>query len=325
MNKLIKFLGSYIFLLVIWGVFLMSPILSLIRFELINGKFIGNFHIGGLTTILYYFPLIISLIALVALAMHFRDFISGKIIQKESRKPLILLTSVTFLFLLLAGRLLNLEDANYPNFIYGHYGITISQLKLMSFICSLEVLGFIAANIYLIRVGGSKLGTNNNSISLSERASFYIAILGLLSMLVLSSSTFFEWKNLMSDARSNYTGRIGNDYQYLKLISSNTPTDIKVVLPPQGDLWPAIGNQPVARYFLFPRTLISGELVNNQIFADSLAEVYFPEINSTNSRPNWPIVNTKNKTVIFDTITQIKYKDLKAMNTDTNKFYKIIF
>lgn len=54
--------------------------------------------------------------------------------------------------------------------------------------------------------------------------------------------------------------RIGPEaYDYYKFVRDNTPTDARILIPPQGLPWPRIGNAAYSRYFLYPRYLVSGK------------------------------------------------------------------
>jgi hypothetical protein len=134
-----------------------------------------------------------------------------------------------------------------------------------------------------------------------------------------------SWPILKRGSNEGYEGKVGVDYKYIKLLSENSPEDAIVIHPPQGNKWPAIGNQPVLRYFLFPRTLVSGALISKQKFVESLGEAFFVVIDPGGER-EWPLIDYKNKTLIFNEFDYIKYKKLLLIyGNDVSKVYKINF
>ena len=54
--------------------------------------------------------------------------------------------------------------------------------------------------------------------------------------------------------------RWGDFYDYMVFIQDNTPEDAVIYHPPQIKPWEFEGNQALIRYFLFPRTLVSGSI-----------------------------------------------------------------
>lgn len=48
-------------------------------------------------------------------------------------------------------------------------------------------------------------------------------------------------------------------YDYVDFVKANTPENSRILIPPQGFPWPQTGNAAYMRYFLYPRTLMSGK------------------------------------------------------------------
>src|SRR3990170_1501120 len=98
-------------LVLLWLAFLLSPLISVFRLYFLVKKDIFNIHIAGLSAFFLYLPFFISFTSLV--------------------------------FLVIARILLVWEEKNYPNFLYSHFGLTVSQVETMSFVVTLELFVFL--------------------------------------------------------------------------------------------------------------------------------------------------------------------------------------
>src|SRR3990170_2329783 len=239
-QKLLHAIYEPVVLILLWLSFLLSPLLSVFRLYFVVKSDILNIHIVGLSTLFLYFPFFISSAVLIILIFWFRRFIDKKI-SETHKKTLRFLSISSVVFLVIARGLLVLEQKNYPNFLYEHFGLTVPQMELMSFVAALELIVFLFMLLY------------NRSFKLTKQ---------------------------------NRQGRATG---------------------------PAIGNQPVLRYFLFPRTLISGALLDNQEFAQQIGIAYFVEIDPLSHLTHWPKIDERNKTIIFDERTEIKYKTIETV------------
>jgi hypothetical protein len=251
---------------------------------------------------------------LIILALWFKRFVDGRYLDIH-KETLVLLSVLTLIFLIIAGILLNREYNNYPNYLYERYGLTLSQLEFMSFVAALELLTFLTIFTYGLKTKVGKIGRTpvlkrQAKESGTERASFFLAIIGLVSMIIFSIRPFFNWPVMLSEAQGGFERKVGVHYKYIKSLAIHVPKDETIIHPPQGNKWPAIGNQPVIRYFLFPRRLVSGALMENQEFAESMNTAYFTEMDVDIDLTHWPEINAKNKFVIFDEKTEIYYQKM---------------
>lgn len=311
-NKLLKILKNPLSLFLLWMSFLLSPLLAFFRLHYVVDKNFFGSHIRGLSTLLFYFPFIMSALAFTVLTLWLKGLVEEKLLNFH-KKILLVLSVLTLIFLVVAVKLLNLQYSNYPNYLYEHYGLTLSQLELMSFVAALGLLTFIVVFLYGLRskIGGKSISRKQVKMSEMKDASYFVAIIGILCLIILSGQTFINWPILSREARGDFENKVGVHYKYLESLAEHVPKDGTIIHPPQGDKWPAIGNQPVIRYFLYPRKLISGVLMNNQEFAENLGSVYFVEIDPDLERTHWPEINKDKALVIFDEKTEISYKELK--------------
>lgn len=309
MKKIYQLLLSPQALTIIWVIFLCSPILGVLRLKFLINPSLNTFHINGLSSVIYYFPYLLSIIALLIIVLRFVAFTKGKLIS-ESKYNMWFISLLTIGFLVVSQILINSEYSEYPNYLYSRFGITINQLKSMSFVASLQVMVFISLSVYKMSLY-NKLKTTAETLP-RYKIPFYISTVGILCLFAMSLATLTDWRILSREAGEGYEGKVGIDYKYIELIQKNAPESAQVIHPPQGDKWPAIGNQPVLRYFLYPRTLISGALLTNNEISAEIMSAIFVVIDKDGSR-NWPLIDIKNKKISFNESNYINYNSLSVI------------
>jgi hypothetical protein len=144
-----------------------------------------------------------------------------------------------------------LEAKTYPNYVFSRFHIQfINLIPIISyglfFLLWLETKNIInkkfqPISLALIVLGGYYLISNLNLVLAQVNSSF--------SYMVANSNASYEEK------MSTYWG---TSVFYTNRIKALTPENATVVLPPQKIFWGVTGNVGVERYFLYPRTLISG-------------------------------------------------------------------
>lgn len=327
-NKITNLISNPTTLLVLWLGFLLSPLLSWVRLFYIVGESGYKFHVRGASTLLFYAPYFLALCALMILLFWFKELIA-KGLSTIRKKTLGILSLFSLGFILIAKYLMEMEYNSYPNFLYQYSGITVAQLELMSFVAGFQLLLFLITLVYesSFKPGTKRLPKKNQTNhSFRTRASLMMAFVGISGLLALSAQTLLNWTLLLGEESGGYETRIGKHYKYIVLLSEHPPTDSLVIHPPQGDRWPAIGNQPVLRYFLYPRTLVSGALLNDQEDMEKIKVGYFTEVPATSGDAIWPIIIDSNKSIIFDGENEIKYKSLEEIFTsDEGKVFKVVF
>lgn len=255
-TRIYKLLINPLLLFFSWIVFFLSPLVSIFRKYYIENKEFFNFNIPGLSTLLYYFPFMIVLVVLFIQLIWLGEFMRGRI-KKLHKKPFILISIMSLIFVIIIQKMFNLQYLNYPNYIYSKYGITIIQLQFMNFVALLELMLFIT--IYLFNVGGRTstnlnipvsnvkfLGNNNmfNGKITFEKVSVLISTLSIFGLFVLSTSVFLDWTKLSSTSREGYEAKVGKDYKYIELISTKTSKDVKIIHPPQEIHGPQLETNP---------------------------------------------------------------------------------
>ena len=326
-EKILRLIHEPSILVFLWFAFLLSPLLSFFRFYFMVKNDILKIHITSLSTLFLYFPFFISTVVFFILIFWFKRFIDKKA-SGAHQKTLVFLSISSVVFLVIARSLLVLEQRNYPNFLYGHFGLTVSQLETMSFVAALELFVFLFMLAYnrTFKLSKQNRLERNNGRAQMEIYSLILALVGLSGLIILSIYPFVNWSRLYGEVKGGFESRVGVHYKYIVLLAENTPTDVKIIHPPQGEKWPAIGNQPVLRYFLYPRVLISGALLDNQEFAMEIGSAYFVEIDTFSGLTHWPKIDERSKTIIFDESTEIKYKAIDTVfKSDEGSVYLVYF
>lgn len=327
-NKILKFVQKPTVLTFFWLSFFFSPALGLVRnYYIKNGGILG-LHLRGLPTILYYTPYIIATLVFLIFIIWYTGYLP-KNVSKQHSNLLWLSTTLNLIFLLSAFIVINIEYQNYPNYIFEHYGISVSQIEYLTLISGLQITS--VAGVFLL--GLNKKNVNNKHRDLKvpikeniDKISITFVVIGISIFVLLSARTFIKLPYYIKESRVNYESKIGPYYKYLDLLAKYTPTDIVVIHPPQSEKWHEIGSQPIIRYFLFPRILVSGALFTNQKFTLNFDTAYFIEIDANIPNKRWPLIDVKNKVIIFDEKNEISYKQLEIDSEHQGiRIYKINF
>ena len=325
-NRLEKIIKQPMTLLVTWAAFLLSPLLTVLRIEYIKGNINLNFSIHGMSTVLLYLPLFLSFLAFVIFTSWYDDFLKSKL-RKAQYVVIFLITIASLMFILSSAKLINLEKTFYPNYVYEHYGIILTHLSIMSFIAGYQII----TSLILIINKLSNLTSSNTSKSIYDKniglfknryiikpyvsgtfrgkTSFFLCVVGFLTLIMAAFYPFINWSKLVVESHESYEAKVGSRHKYLDALATDAPEDSTIIHPPQGDNWPAIGNQPLIRFFLFPRPLVSGALFVDQEFAGQFESAYFTKIID---KVSWPIIDLTRKVIVFDETTEIFYKSLSV-------------
>ena len=310
-----------------WILFILSPIVNILRYNLIIKQNL-ILPLMGLSSLMFYLPFFLSILAGTIVISWFRLLVGG-FFDSRHKIVMVMASALSVVFLSISGYLINLEENNYPNYLYQHYGLTPDILKFMSFVCLLQLMLFMIISLLGATAAGKtskKLKTKKKDLGFYVKAPLVISVTGLAIMLIFSIALPINSRFLWDESRMGWEGRFGIHYKYLDALQGNVPESATVIHPPQGDKWPAIGNQPVVRYFLFPRKLVSGALINNNSVAEEIGMAYFVEIDPNSETTKWPIILSETKEVILDEENKIKYRLLEVVSDDKSvKVFRINF
>lgn len=240
---------------------------------------------------------------------------------------------VFFSHLLLLRYLLTLDKIFYNNYLYSNFGIRPNILILASYI-DLTVLclfGFLFAitlflsvsPCYGFRTSKELLSTIKNHLLVRAIS---IAFVVFLLLIFQSTSFLFNIPKLLNEVHQNYNQRLGSDFVYIEALAYLSPKDSVVIHPPQNNMWPMIGNQPVIRYFLFPRILVSGAIFDEAQQNVDFCCAYFANMPATPQRPDWPKIDLEKKSVVFGSKESVKFRKILLAGSQNNvKVFKIFF
>lgn len=225
---------------------------------------------------------------------------------------LIGLSSVIALYV--SSNLLDLETEYFVNYLYSSYGISVQSLAFLMQI-SLANLGvFIAFWVF---------ESNQDKLKLPPKIDWRLSLaLLFLGVFVWNSIGFLaSLKRIFAYRDFNYFNQFGNMEVMENL--KNVPEHGKIIIPPQSLEWPDIGNAPIARYFLFPRILISSAAVFDQKTAGSFGELYFPLLSKDNGAV-WPVIDLQKRTLELNGGQKLKYLQISEFDPK-KKIYLVIF
>lgn len=185
-----------------------------------------------------------------------------------TRKQVFTLLTILLIEVIIYNFLNSAEGTTYPNFVYHTYHINYIELNSIIKLTALPLILTIA-NLLLDAKKYQEV-INNKAQSFIENNK-----LGLTLLLILLILTY---QNIASLFSFNVMGRITymlknpfintekrlaveltpDFYNYLQFIKNNTPSNARILIPPQDAPWYNYGNRGFMRYFLYPRILING-------------------------------------------------------------------
>lgn len=299
----------------LWILLALSPLLGILRYVLINSEMNAVSLVKILSAMQVVYPFIVFILFSV---LSIRFLMVDSTNQTKKLFSLIVISILSLTYAVGLDVLMAWGMSKYTNFLYSQYGLQPSSLVLLQILFSVIFVSYAAAVSILQRKDLVKIMGNTQ-----EKLIFYITMFGLFLLAVQSLYPFTRLPTLIEERNQGYRESIGNDYVYVQRLQDQTPADSIIILPPQGGKWPVIGNQPLIRYFLFPRTLISGISLVREVSKGNITEAYFVALPGDASRPDWPLVNTEEKVVIFDEENTLPYKTLEKV--DNQDVYSIIF
>lgn len=300
---------------ILWILLALSPLLGVMRYALLNSEVNAVSLVKILSAMQVVYPFIVFILFS---ALSIRLLMADSTTQMKKLFSLIVISILSLTYAVGLDLLIAWGMSKYTNFLYSQYGLQPSSLVLLQILFSVIFVAYAAAVSILQRKDLTKFISHT-----PEKVMLYITMFGLFLLAVQSLYPFTRLPTLIEERNQGYRESIGNDYVYVQSLQTETPEDSIVILPPQGGKWPVIGNQPLIRYFLFPRTLINGISLVSEVTEGNITEAYFVILPGDASRPNWPIINTEEKVVVFDEVNALPYETIEKL--DNEEIYKIIF
>ena len=200
-----------------------------------------------------------------------------------------------------------MEAIFYPNFVFSRFHINLESTSL-----------FIGLLLW------------PRAIGYLSKQSFFIVISCFLSILYIVPalqktliSGLTKNKNEISHLNKTYDEKMaeeyGPSYYYYKFVTENTPSNAKIIIPPQATPWIRTGNALLSRYFLGTRVLINGEYDQIVNLKDiDYVMISSETVNSGSPYKLWPEFKIKSKEVIvFNPVT----KTISILSTFDPKYF----
>jgi hypothetical protein len=338
MSRFINKTSQSILTMVIWVLYLATPLVEILGFYLRNRMGLaGNVRLllSLVNLFVDYFFVVIAIILL-----FWTKQVVGGYINLIQKRTMIFILITSLVFVILSRFLISAEDLNYPNYLYSKLGINYDNLLFMSNF----TFGVLIFTVYVFQKNIAKLPLNFfkpeegvEAKSLSEKffqgfdkkiIPIYIPLF-IISCLIIAASSFnlfFNVKPLLKESEISYEVKYGHQYKYALALKKFVPENGLVIHPPQGDAWPFIGNQPALRYFVFPRELVSGGLIKRQADLTNFKEAYFVEIDPEFKTSHWPEIDEQRRLISFDGgVSKVSYKTLNLVSNEAIKVYKVGF
>lgn len=300
-------LNRQIFLLLSLLLFI-APIINSLRFIIISnelfplinlGKFLLIFSYASIFSSFFYFFFLFAYLFYLKKIGHF---------LKKNDFILKAFSFFCFIIFIVVLVLINLEHNSYPNFLYSKTGNTISFLSFYNKI----IFAFLLLSVF-VQIKTKKLEkklTIHSENYLSILIKFIVSTL-FFSLVLKGFYPIANFKSIYSDSKLSYHQKLGEEFIAIELLANHIPENETIIHPPQNSTWPLIGNQPMIRYFLYPRKLVSGVLISNQLFANEISSAYFLELSDETKK--WPKYDIEKSEVIFNEIDRVKYSNIETV------------
>ncbi len=246
-------------------------------------------------------------------------------VKNKNKIPFNIIGISSIFMFYFSNHLLKLDNIYYSNYLYSKFGLTVSSINLVSnisfcllFLYVLFILSEKREVIdMLIKESGLVLPLKSNREVFS--------LLAFLVLLAYAFSPFTMFNSYLSLVNLPYS-RFFRHFDYIEELE-RVPENAKVILPAQGADWPAIGNLPVSRYFLFPRELVSSIYLTDQNAAQGLRDSYFINLPSpADDGSFWPNIDEANKQIVFKEGIVLNYRALEIFYSSSHiTIYHIIF
>lgn len=323
MKKIDKIISRPVLLLAFWLLYLFATFFGFVRYKYMT-KGGGVELLRILFSGIWKSSVIFLAVFLILLAYWIWKYLKAQVGNKSKIPINIIGISSIFMFYF-SNQLLRLDNIYYSNYLYSKFGLTVSSVNLVSKI-SLYILFLYIFFILsekreiidlLIKESGLVLPLKSNKKVFS--------LLVFLVLLAYAFSPFTKFDSYLSLVDLPYS-RFFRHFDYIEELK-RVPENAKVILPAQSGDWPAIGNLPVSRYFLFPRELVSSIYLTDQNVAQGLGDLYFINLPSpTNDGSFWPNIDEANNQIIFKEGVVLNYRTLEIFYSSSHiMIYHIIF
>jgi len=305
----------------------MTPLISWIRLLVINNQIFFPppirevLHLTVLSSkyLIYFYC--------VSLVLFWVYRFGNAFIPAAQKNALKLVTITGLIFYLFNLVLLKIESAHYPNYLYSVSGSSSELIAFLNQITAVT-LGMIG---FIFLQGGRFLSEVNHDFNRQRfaRVSSIIKV-GITATFIFAFTQSFHpistFRVAQFESQLSYDQKFGSDFAVIEAVREFVPRDGFVIHPPQSGVWPFIGNQPMIRYFLFPRKLIGALFLHKSTSLKEFSPAYFAQFNVGKASGEWPLFATNSASISFDVQTYIPYQQLEKIGqTQEVTIYKIFW
>jgi len=340
--KLLAFVKKVSLVLAVILVLILPILLEKLRFHYVvsvspdrkGSYFIPQIFYNNLTLLEVAVFLFLFIFFFLSYLAFYKDSWKSRTLIKNMIVTSIFLFIVFSLHLFLLKYLLMLNKIHYSNYLYSNFGIRPIVLSLLSYfdlfaLCMFGVL--LVESLFFSESKTSNPGTGKGLLrfilnDVFSKRKVFVPFVVLLLLIYQSLSSFFSMPTLLKEVYQDYSQRLGSDFIYVEALASFSPEDAVVIHPPQSNLWPLIGNQPVIRYFLFPRILVSGAVFDSKQSKFRLDHAYFVDIPASLYRPAWPKIDLNTNSVVFGFKESVRFRKILLSGSRENvRVFEIFF
>jgi len=210
-----------------------------------------------------------------------------------------------------------LEAANYPNYVFSQFNIYLPSLRVYSSLQILYISVGIISLIYFRLSRAGKLNIRSRGLKgiTGGLATILVAVIVFNSLsdftnFIIDEITLYKKYVFASSTARNELPDLGDYYYKIIFIRDNTEENAVILHPKQSEAFPDIGNQPLIRYTLFPRRLVTQDLEEKFFKENENIEtpIYYILARGEGDRsdtifPNHP-VNAESVTILYNNGTQ---------------------
>lgn len=223
-----------------------------------------------------------------------------------------------------------LEKMNYPNYVFSTYDI---------YLPSLDVYAVFHTSLL---IGGYFIFWYFKSRHLNFFKHFFVPMLTVILFAItflrsvekvagiVSSETRFISQYISSGGEVENTPDFIPLKRWSKFIIFSTEENSTIIHPKQSEAYPVIGNQPLIRYFLHPRTLVSTSFADEYLRNNEDDSVYFllkkAQNNSDEYFPNKLLQSGLDIETVYILLTNgtIRKYDSGVILSDLGEIYNLI-
>lgn len=232
----------------LWLIYLFSPLVSVVRYlYIVKTENTPTLIRLILSSARHLSKFLIFALFLMVLIVWIKKYFLATLSVKH-RLSLVFVGATALIHNFISRQLITLNRANYANYLYSHTGIQIEELKIMMAINTLVIVTIFAFLPSTYKL--PKYSKNYKGKIADIRLT--IALVGLFLLILQSAFLLTNFGEFHDRSLDTYEEKFGEQYIFLPPLIESSPSDSKVIHPPQGSKWPAIGNQPLFDIFCIP-------------------------------------------------------------------------